>query len=67
MADLTQTEVKSLARAVGLELEEPLLTEVTYNLNAIRELIDEVNPPGLDQIEPLPIIRPSERSSHASG
>jgi hypothetical protein len=65
MADLTQNDVKSLGRAVGLELEEPLLTEVTYNLNALRELIDHVNPPGLDQVEPLPIIPPQERSSHA--
>jgi hypothetical protein len=65
MADLSQAEIKSLGRAVGLELEEPLLTEVTYNLNALRELIDEVNPPGLDQVEPLPIIPPHERSSHA--
>jgi hypothetical protein len=64
MADLTQSEVKSLGRAVGLELEEPLLTEVAYNLNALRELLDDVNPPGLDQVEPLPIITPSERSSH---
>jgi hypothetical protein len=67
MADLTQNEVKSLGRAVGLELEEPLLTEVTYNLNALRELIDEVNPPGLDRVEPLPIITPSERNSHEQG
>jgi len=65
MADLTQNDVKSLGRAVGLELEEPLLTEVTYNLNALRELIDNVNPPGLDQVEPLPIIPSHERSSHA--
>jgi hypothetical protein len=65
MADLSQAEIKSLGRAVGLELEEPLLTEVTYNLNALKELIDEVNPPGLDQVEPLPIIPPHERSSHA--
>jgi hypothetical protein len=64
MADLTQSEVKSLGRAVGLELEEPLLTEVAYNLNALRELLDDVNPPGLDQLEPLPIITPHERSSH---
>jgi hypothetical protein len=64
MADLTQDEVKSLGHAVGLELEEPLLTEVTYNLNALRELIDDVNPPELDQVEPLPIIPPHERSSH---
>jgi hypothetical protein len=65
MADLSQAEIKSLGRAVGLELEEPLLTEVTYNLNALRELIDEVNPPGLDQVEPLPIIPPHEGSSYA--
>ena len=64
MADLTQNEVKSLGLAVGLELEEPLLTEVTYNLNALRELLDDVNPPGLDEVEPLPIITPHERSSH---
>jgi len=64
MADLSKDEIKSLGRAVGLELEEPLLTEVGYNLNALRELIDEVNAPGLDQIEPLPIIPPHERSRH---
>jgi hypothetical protein len=64
MADLTQNEVKSLGRVVGLELEEPLLTEVAYNLNALRELLDDVNTPELDQVEPLPIITPYERSSH---
>ena len=64
MADLTQNEVKSLGLAVGLKLEEPLLTEVTYNLNALRELLDDVNPPGLDAVEPLPIITPHERSWH---
>jgi hypothetical protein len=65
MADLSTTDIKSLGRAVGLELEEPLLTEVTYNLNALRELIDDVNPSELDQVEPLPIIPPHERSPHA--
>jgi hypothetical protein len=64
MADLSKVDIKSLGRAVGLELEEPLLTEVTYNLNALRELIDDVNPSELDQIEPLPIIPPHERSPH---
>ena len=64
MADLSKDEIKSLGRAVGLELEEPLLTEVRYNLNALRELIDEVKAPGLEQIEPLPIIPPHERSRH---
>jgi hypothetical protein len=64
MADLSKAEIAALGRAAGLELEEPLLTEVAYNLNALRELIDAVNPPGLDQVEPLPIVPPSERSSH---
>jgi hypothetical protein len=37
---------------------------VTYNLNALRELLDDVDPPGLDAVEPLPIITPHERSWH---
>ena len=35
MTDLSQDEVKSLGRAVGLYINEPLLTEVTDNLNAL--------------------------------
>jgi hypothetical protein len=67
MADLSKDEVKSLGRAVGLDIDEPLLTEVTYNLNALRELLDSVNPPGLDQLEPLPIVPPHERLAHEPG
>jgi hypothetical protein len=63
MADLSKDEIRSLGRAVGLEIPEPLLTEVTYNLNALRELLEEVNPPDLDKVEPLPIIPPHERST----
>jgi hypothetical protein len=61
MADLSKEDVKSLGHAVGLEIAEPHLTEVTYNLNALRELLESVNPPGLEQVEPLPIIPPHER------
>ena len=67
MADLSKDEVKSLGRAVGLDIDEPLLTEVSYNLNALRELLESVNPPGLDQMEPLPIVPPHERTSHEQG
>ena len=67
MADLSPVEIKSLGRAVGLEIDEPLLTEVTYNLNALRDLIDAVNVPELDQVEPLPTILPEERSPHEQG
>ena len=67
MADLSKDEVKSLGRAVGLDMDDPLLTEVTYNLNALRELLDSVNPPGLAQLEPLPIIPPHERLAREQG
>jgi hypothetical protein len=62
MADLSKEDVQSLGRAAGLDLTEPLLTEVTYNFNALRDLLEEMNPPGLDELEPLPIIPPHERA-----
>ena len=67
MADLTKEEIKSLGRAVGIDLQEPHLSEVTYNINALRELLDDLNPPGLDQVEPLPIIHPYQRAEYEQG
>jgi len=58
MSDLTKNEVKAMGHAVGLEINDPELTEVTYSLNALLESLDEINPPGLDSVEPLPIILP---------
>ena len=58
MPELTKDEVKALGHAVGLEIQDPELTEVTYNLNALLEALDEINPPGLAEVEPLPIILP---------
>ena len=58
MADLTKDEVRALGHAVGLEIQDPELTEVTYSLNAMLESLDAINPPGLDSVEPLPIIMP---------
>lgn len=59
MADLNRDEIRGLGRAVGLDIEEPELTEVMYSLNALLEAMDRINPPGLDRVEPLPIILPS--------
>ena len=56
MADLTKEEVVALGHAVGLEIHDPDLTEVTYSLNALLEALDVINPPGLENIEALPII-----------
>ncbi len=58
MADLTKDEVRALGHAVGLEINDPELTEVMYSLNALLESLDAINPPGLDSVEPLPIILP---------
>ncbi len=58
MADLTKEEVVALGHAVGLEIQDPELTEVTYSLNALLEALDAINPPGLESIEALPIILP---------
>jgi len=58
MNELTKEEVTALAHAVGLEIPDPELTEVTYSLNALLEALNEINPPGLDAVEPLPIILP---------
>jgi len=58
MPDLSKDEVKALGHAVGLEIQDPELTEVTYSLNALLESLDQINPPGLDSVEPLPIILP---------
>jgi hypothetical protein len=59
MGDLTKDEVRAMGHAVGLEIPDPELTEVTYSLNAILEALAAINPPGLENVEPLPIILPS--------
>ena len=59
MEDLTKEQVTGLGRAVGLDIQDPELTEVTYNINALLQALDGINPPGLDAIEPLPIVLPS--------
>jgi len=63
MADLTKDEVIALGHAVGLEIQDPDLTEVTYSLNALLESLDKINPPGLDSVEPMPIILPPSNPS----
>ena len=59
MVDLTKDEVRAMGHAVGLGIPEPELTEVTYSLNAFLEALAAINPPGLENVEPLPIILPS--------
>jgi hypothetical protein len=58
MQELTKEEVRGLGHAVGLEIQDPELTEVTYSLNALLEDLEHINPPGLEKVEPLPILLP---------
>ncbi|HIM37144.1 MAG TPA: hypothetical protein EYM65_01810 [Dehalococcoidia bacterium] len=58
MADLNKDEIRAMGKAVGLDIQDPELTEVMYSLNALLEALDGINPPGLDAVEPLPIILP---------
>ena len=58
MADLTNSEVQALGKAVGLDISEPELTEVSHSLNAILEAMSEIDVPGLDAVEPLPLTLP---------
>ena len=58
MADLNKDEIRAMGKAVGLEINDPELTEVMYSLNALLESLDAINPEGLNDIEPLPIILP---------
>lgn len=60
MKDLTSSEVQALGHANGLEIEEPELTEVVHSLNAILEMMDELEVPGANAVEPLPLILPGE-------
>jgi hypothetical protein len=65
MADLTEADLLTLARAAGISIPPELLAEVGYSLNGVLEALNRIDIPGLDEIEPLPIILPAE-STEAS-
>ena len=58
MTDLSNQEIQALGRAVGLDIQEPELTQVAYGLNAILEAMAAIEAPGLNAVEPLPLILP---------
>ena len=62
MAELSNEDIKALGRAVNLDIQEPELTQVAYSLNAILEAMDKIDIPGLNSVEPLPIILPEGNS-----
>ena len=65
MADLTDTEIMALARAAGVTIPPELLAEVGYSLNGLLEALGNIEVPGLEEIEPLPIILPHTPGSQS--
>ena len=65
MPDLTDEDIQTLARAAGVTIPQELLAEVGYSLNGVLEALDNMDIPGLDEIEPLPIIRPIPPTAEA--
>lgn len=59
MTELTNEEIHALGRSVGLDIREPELTQVGYSLNAILEAMSSIDAPGVNGIEPLPLILPN--------
>jgi hypothetical protein len=66
MADLTEAEILTLAKAAGVSIPPELVTEVSYNLNGLLETLSRVEGPGLDEIEALPILLPPTLQSGRS-
>ncbi len=63
MADLSEAEILTLAKAAGVTIPAHLVAEVGYSLNGLLEALDEINPPGLERVEPLPIVLPANLQS----
>ena len=65
MPDLTGDDILTMARAVGVNIPPELVAEVGYSLNGVLEALDNIDIPGLDDIEPLPIILPTPPGGEA--
>ena len=65
MSELTNQEIQALGRAVGLDIQEPELTPVGYSLNAILEAMAAIEVPGVNAVEPLPLLTDPEATDAA--
>ena len=65
MPELTNQEIQALGRAVGLDIQEPELTQVGYSLNAILEAMTAIEVSGVNAVEPLPLLTDPEATDAA--
>ena len=55
MAELSREQVLALARAVGIDLDDPELTEVAHHVSAVLAAMDAIDEPDLHVVEPMPM------------
>ena len=60
MTGIGKEEIRALGKAAGMEINEPELTAVECNLNAILDAMGDIDTPSLRGQEPLPIVMPRE-------
>tara|TARA_B100001971_G_C18009346_1_gene441543 strand:+ start:377 stop:562 length:186 start_codon:yes stop_codon:yes gene_type:complete len=56
MPELNDDDIRVLAKAVNLDIQDSDITDVKHSLNAMLEAIGNINPEGINGIEPLPVI-----------
>jgi len=56
MSELNEDEIRGLAKAVNIEIQDSDITDISYSLNAMLEAIDSLNLEDINAVEPLPII-----------
>ncbi|MEC7914528.1 MAG: hypothetical protein VX917_07020 [Chloroflexota bacterium] len=57
MSELNEDEIRGLAKAVNIEIQDSDITDISYSLNAMLEAIDSINPEGINAVEPLSLIQ----------
>ena len=60
MSELNEDEIRGLAKAVNIEIQDSDIRDISYSLNAMLEAIDSINPEGINAVEPLSIILQKE-------
>ena len=60
MSELNNDEIQALAKAVGLALSEPELSQVTHSLNAMLEEMAAINPAGFNLEEYVAVTQPAD-------
>jgi hypothetical protein len=56
MTELNHSDIQSLAKAMGLQIDPTDLDDVSFNINALLSYMDGIDIKGTNTINPLPII-----------